>query len=128
MVTHGRAAALFGAASLRRDVWGQARWLPVGFDEPNGAVVKVTEELPIVQGAHFTGPDDLGMVDIGAVVDPLLENTMAGRVADDPELAAREAFEMAQDLGAIEIAGMGRVGVGSDGLEKESGERNRTGR
>jgi hypothetical protein len=45
--------------------------LLVGFDEPNGAVVEVADELLIVRGAHFTGPDDLGMVDISAVVDPM---------------------------------------------------------
>src|ERR1039458_521907 len=110
------------AASLRRDIWGQAGWLLVGFDEPNGAVVKVAEELLIVRGAHFASPDDLGVVDIGAVVDPFFDDVMLGGIADDDELAPGKAFEMAQDLGALEVAGIGRVDVGNDDLREERGE------
>ena len=101
---------------MRRDVGGEARRLLVGFDEPNGAVVEVAEELLIVCETHFASPDDLGVVDIGAVVDPLLVNAMVGRVADDRELAAGEAFEAAQDLGAVEVAGIGRIGGRNDNL------------
>jgi hypothetical protein len=104
------------AASFRRDVWIQAGWSLVGFDEPSGAVAEVAEELLIVWETHFAGPDDLGVVDIGAVVHPLSVNVMVGRVADDRKLAAGEAFEVAQDLGAIEVAGIGRIGVGNDSL------------
>src|ERR1017187_3150446 len=103
------AKARFGAtrgraASLRLDVWGEARRLLVGFDEPNGAVVKVAEELLIVRGAHFASPDDLGVVDIRAVVDPFSIGVMLGGIADDDEFAPGKAFEMAQDLGALEVA------------------------
>src|ERR1035441_10152140 len=61
MVTHRRAEACSqpAAASLKRDVWGEPRRLLVGFDEPNGAVVKVAEKLLIVWRTRFRFPDDL---------------------------------------------------------------------
>src|ERR1017187_8415290 len=110
MVTHRRAEAgsQAAAASLKRDVWGEPRRLLVGFDEPNGAVVKITKELLIVRRAHFASPDDLGIVDIGAVVDPFSDYVMRRRIAHDDELAAGQAFEVAQDLGAVEVARIGR--------------------
>src|ERR1035441_3739861 len=109
------------AASLRRDIWGEARRLLVGFDEPNGAVVKVAEELLIVRGAHFASPDDLGVVDIRAVVDPFSIGVMPGRIADDGELAAGKALEVPQGLGALAVAGIGRVEMRSDDVAEESG-------
>src|ERR1017187_2574318 len=124
MVTHRRAEAgsQAAAASLKRDVWGEPRRLLVGFDEPNGAVVKITKELPIVRGAHFASPDDLGIVDIGAVVDPLSVNGMFGRIADDDELAAGEAFEVAQDLRSGEQSGVGEREAWPNDLLDEGGE------
>src|ERR1017187_1556512 len=115
-------AASVVSASLRRDIWGQAGWLLVGFDEPNGAVVKVAEELLIVRRSHFASPDDLGVIDIGAVVDPLAVNVMLGRIVDDGELAAWLLLEAAQDFRSGEQSGVGAGGAWPNNLADKGGE------
>src|ERR1017187_756730 len=121
MVTHRRAEACSQAtaASLKRDVWGQAGWLLVGFNEPNGAVVKVAEKLLIVWRTHFTSPHHLGVVDIGAVVDPLISQAVVGGIADDGQLRPRKAIEAPESSGSVKVAGIRSRGVRIDYLPRE---------
>ena len=47
-----------------------------GITQPDFAVFEVGEELAILLGIEFAGPDDFGVVDFGAVVHPLVVNVV----------------------------------------------------
>jgi len=57
---------------LRRLVGKQLRVVGVGFDEPDLAILKISEEFRILGGIEFAGPKNLGGVDFRSVVDPFV--------------------------------------------------------
>ena len=57
---------------------GEARWILIGFQKPNLAILKVAEKFPITLWVHLAGPDYLRTVDVGVVVDVLTEVVMIG--------------------------------------------------
>ena len=50
----------------------QLRVVGVGLDEPDLAILKISEELCILGWIEFAGPKNLGGVDFRSVVDPLI--------------------------------------------------------
>jgi hypothetical protein len=56
----------------------EARWVLIGLQKPCPAILEVAEKFPIILGVHLAGPDYLGVVDVGVVVDVLTEVVMIG--------------------------------------------------
>src|SRR5581483_12205235 len=68
---------------------------------------EVVEQFSVLW-THVAGPYDLGMVNIGGVVYPLMIDIMVdavgGSVAHDDQMLSRHLFEAFDDAGSIEIA------------------------
>jgi len=57
---------------LWRLVGNQFHIVDIGIDEPDLAILEISEELCILDGIEFAGPKNLGGVDIRSVVYPLV--------------------------------------------------------
>src|SRR5437588_13020727 len=60
----------------------------IGLEEPRGAVWKVLLQGLVCGHPEIAGPDHLGGVDIGCIVDPLLLEDMARPVTHEHQLPA----------------------------------------
>src|SRR5712692_2960954 len=77
----------------------------VGGDEPDFAVVEVGEELGVLLGIKFACPEDFGVIDFGAVVDPFVVNVVVVFVvADNDQVLAGRVLEFFGDGRAAGIA------------------------
>ena len=87
VVLHG--AVLKQAIGRSGDVGigNDARRDGVRFGQPRGAVGVILAEFVVLRGSQIAGLDYAGSVDIGIVVDPLVEGVLRV-VADEDELLA----------------------------------------
>src|SRR5579871_37803 len=89
--------------------------------EPCAAVVKVLDESAIADRIQIASPNDLGGIDVGAVVDPFLEEVVTGLITDDGELGSGLLFQESLNTGALGIAGACVIpGHGPIGRHEES--------
>ncbi len=71
----------------------------VGIDQPDVAAFEIVDQFLVLLRAHVVRPDHLGRIQVGTVVDPLVEvDVMVGTVADDHKLAAGHLPELVEDL------------------------------
>ena len=79
---------------IGREIWGCAF---VRFDEPNLAAPKIRQKRSYRYPRDLASPDDLGVINVRAVVDPLLVGVVLRRIADDDEVLARHGIQLVND-------------------------------
>ena len=85
---------------------------------PYMAVGEVAQQFLIGFRAHVTSPDDLGVVDIGPVVDPFLAGYVARAVVDEDEVLAGQTADLRLQSLAVDFSWQrGAVAVGKTSKE-----------
>jgi hypothetical protein len=78
---------------LWRLVGNQFHIVDIGIDEPDLAILEISEELCILDGIEFAGPKNLGGVDIRSVVYPLVVKIVIFFVAHHDQVLAGSVRE-----------------------------------
>ena len=70
-------------------VWTEDRWIIPGVDEPDAPPAKVLHQLAIFFSSHVPRPDDLGVIDIGAIVNPSHPHFTTRRIMNENQMFIR---------------------------------------
>src|SRR5258706_3179769 len=79
----------------------QARRSRIGLNEPDLTSTEIFQQRIDVHTGNFPRPYDLGVVDIGTVIHPLLQHIVFGRIAHDCQVFAWRGVQLSLDLRAI---------------------------
>src|SRR5581483_9389373 len=72
-------------------------------DNPDLPLRVVIQQFFIAFGSHIAGPDDLGPVDIGVVVDPLIGASPAATGVHQQEMLSGHVLQLRLNSGALEL-------------------------
>ena len=81
----------------------------VSIDEPHFAVLEVVDQLLVLLRAHVVGPNNLGIVYVGCVVNPTGSGVVVRAVVDEDEMASGAAVHFGLNAGASPELGPGRA-------------------
>ena len=73
----------------------------IGFDEPNLAAAKIIEQRVQAYSGDFPRPNDLGVIDVRAVINPFPIDIVLRPIAHDDEMPAGQGIELSFDAGTV---------------------------